>query len=59
MFVNLHEVYPEIKFHLLINKFTNEEHHVTMSQLNEMYGDERVMKMCNNSDPHWIIVDPN
>lgn len=59
MFKNLHEVYPEVRYHLLINKFTNEEHHATMQQLIELYGEERVIRMSNNSDPHWIIVDIN
>ncbi|UNY47014.1 hypothetical protein PQB73_gp199 [Cronobacter phage LPCS28] len=60
MFKNLHEVYPEVKYHLLINKLTQEEHHVTMPQLIELYGEEKVIRMSNNSDPHWLIVDiPN
>lgn len=58
MFKNLHEVYPEVKFYLLINKLTNDEHHVTMSTLNEIYGEAKVTRMFNNSDPHWLIVDP-
>lgn len=59
MFVNLHEVYPEYRFHLLINKFTNEEFKLPMDRLIEIYGEERVIRMSNNSDPHWIIVDIN
>lgn len=59
MFKNLWQAYPDVKFYLLINKLTNDEHHVTIEQLNKMYGEERVLKMFNNSDPHWIIVDPN
>lgn len=59
MFLNLHEVYPEVNYHLLINKFTEDQYHLTMQQLIEKFGDERVMKMSNNSDPHWLIVDIN
>ena len=59
MFNNLHEVYPEVKFLILINKFTNEEYHVTLESLNQMYGEEKVMRMSNNLDPHWLIADPN
>ncbi|QHJ78890.1 MAG: hypothetical protein [Caudoviricetes sp.] len=58
MFNNLDEVYPEVRFHILINKFTNEEHRVTMSVLIERFGEEKVMRMENNYDPHWLIIDP-
>lgn len=57
MFTNLHETLPEFKFYLLINKLTNEEHHVTMTQLNKMYGEEKVIRMMNSLDTHWLIVE--
>lgn len=59
MFKNLNEVFPEVKFHLLINKLTEEEHHVTMDQLIKTFGEEKVVRMQNNSDSHWIIIDIN
>lgn len=59
MFKNLNEVFPEVKFYLLINQLTQEEHHVTMSQLIQTFGEDKVLRMQNNLDTHWLIVDIN
>lgn len=56
MFKNLHEVYPEIDYKILINNLTNEEFHITMEQLGNIFTEDQILKIQNQMDPHWTLI---
>lgn len=54
LFDKVSSVYPEIEFYVLKNKLTGDEHDVTMSWLQQRFDPETLLKVFNNSNPHWI-----
>lgn len=59
MFENLHEVYPEAKNLWVLESRLIENNKIVVPYqiLLDRFGDEKLIKIINNCDPHWICYE--
>ena len=55
MFENSPHLYPEKEFWVLHNKFTNTDHIVQYTQIEEQFTERQIHRMLNNHDDYWLL----
>lgn len=52
---HLTELYPEMEFWVLHNKFTNTDHIVQYNHIEEQFTETQIYRMLNNQDNYWLL----
>lgn len=56
MEINELEYYPEIEQYILMNNFTGHETRITISQLQEIFGEIEASKILTNRSDYWTLT---